>query len=200
MHKLLLNVDNVTVCQFDNYFQIQSRLHCVPAGSHSLIHTFNHSIIPQGGVIIPCGSHRSSQLWLSFQRNTCPLIRREFLSIPAICVISSSLRKSLVTASRLLFNFSGFTEKGIGTCPRCTAHLRQTSAGCIRWFSAIFTITGSSISTVSCSVRSLSGRLGEPIGLNPMGWIPLLIENLKSSGCCVSRCTLHQKEIFPSEM
>src|SRR5579884_1171971 len=51
--------------------------------------------------ISPFRSHRSSQLWLSFQRNTCPLIRRQFLSMAAIARISSSVSGAETVACRL---------------------------------------------------------------------------------------------------
>jgi len=53
-----------------------------------------------GGVISPPGSHRSSQPWPSFHRKTCPLMRRQFLSMPAISFISASVSGSLTVHRR----------------------------------------------------------------------------------------------------
>ena len=66
----------------------------------------------------PSGSHRSSQDWFAFHRKTCPLIRRLFLSIPAIACISPSVSGSLTTESILDSYSLRLSEKGIGVWPR----------------------------------------------------------------------------------
>ena len=48
------------------------------AGQEGPLHCSGHCAIS------PFGSHRSSQLWSCLHRNTWPLIRRQFLSMPAI--------------------------------------------------------------------------------------------------------------------
>src|SRR5271166_1873316 len=82
-----------------------------------------------GGVITPFTSQRSSQDWLSFQRNTWPLIKRQLRSSFSMVSISCWGKGSLVTPTRLPRMLRGFAENGIGTCPRWTAHLMQTTAG-----------------------------------------------------------------------
>ena len=52
------------------------------------------------GVISPSISHRSSHVCPSFHKKTCPLIRRQFLSIWAIAAISSSVSGSVTAARR----------------------------------------------------------------------------------------------------
>ena len=73
---------------------------------------------------------RSSQDWLSFQRKTCPLIKRQLRSSFSIVDMSSCVSGSPVTARRLPRRLRGFAENGIGICPRWTAHLMHTTAGC----------------------------------------------------------------------
>ena len=50
--------------------------------------------------ILPSMSHRSSQLCPSRQRNTWPLMSRQFRSIPAIAFMSSSVSGSVTAACR----------------------------------------------------------------------------------------------------
>ena len=90
-----------------------------------------------------------------------------------MAAISSSVSGSWTTLSRLDSYSFRLVENGIGVCPRWTAHLTQTTAGCTPWSLAMRTTTGSSMSTVSSGVLSLSGRSGDPMGQNPIGWIPL---------------------------
>ena len=112
-----------------------------------------------GGVISPFRSQRSSQLWPSFHRNTCPLINRQFLLMPAIASISSSVNGWTHGALQIARYSMRRVEKGMGICPRCTAHFTQTTAGCTSKRSAMPTITGSSISTVSsASIAVRTGR------------------------------------------
>ena len=54
-----------------------------------------------GGVMVPSRSHRSSQRWPAFQRNTWPLISRQSRSMPAIAAMSASSSGSPTAARRL---------------------------------------------------------------------------------------------------
>ena len=113
----------------------------------------------------PSRSQRSSQDWLFFPEEDLPLDQ------PAIAVdrgdVAHLLRGQGVADDALQIGqvIATVTEKGIGTWPRCTAHLTQTTRGMNVQPPGDLTITGSSISTVSSGVRSRSGRPGEPIGL-----------------------------------
>ena len=75
-------------------------------------------------------------------------------------LISLSVNGSPTTPSRLPRYWSRFVENGIGTCPRWTAHLTHTTAGCTPRRLAIRTITGSSVVTVSSASGPAPGVWG----------------------------------------
>ena len=76
-------------------------------------------------VMVPSSSQRSCQLVAPGHRNTWPLIRRQFLSALRRVSISSSVRGSPPVDWRLLTYSFSWMEKGMGICPRCTAHFKQ---------------------------------------------------------------------------
>src|SRR5699024_1434516 len=80
-------------------------------------------------VISPFISHKSSQLSACSHKNTWPFINREFLSLLRILSISSSVNGFDTVEFKLLMYSASTTENGIGTCPLCTAHFKQTTAG-----------------------------------------------------------------------
>ncbi len=147
----------------------QINMRRTPAGDASHFRLCDQQSYPS---IVPSSSQRSSQVWSSFQRKTWPLVNRQFRSTPASSSISAVVRGSVNVAIKFDFICSRFTENGMGICPRCTAHFKQTSAGWIPNRAAIFLTTGSSAGVVSSGVLSRSGRFGDPMGQNPMGWIP----------------------------
>jgi hypothetical protein len=51
-------------------------------------------------LIAPSRSQRSSQVWSCFHKKTCPLMRRQFLSMPAMAAMSASVSGGLTTPCR----------------------------------------------------------------------------------------------------